>query len=384
MLEFSTMISGPYCGQLLGDLGADVIKVERPTGDPGRYAGGPYREPGFSAFFAHFNRNKRSLAVDLGQAAGRDAVRRVAEGCDVLVSNFRPGVMERLGLGYESLRAKNPGLVYVAITGFGPDGPYAHLPAYDHVIQGISGMMPVQGDGTAPRLVQGAVADKTTAMTAANAAVAALLARERGDGSGQLVQVPMIDAYAAFALPETLIPDTFPPLPGDPIDISDVFRTWETADGHVVGLLIEDGQFRGLCQALDRESVAEDERFSDITKRFLNMKALIAELEGEMRKWPTAEFVARAREFGAPFAPANDLAAFRADPQVAHRGTVQELEDPRFGPTRYLKPAVDYAATPSGLHRHPPRLGEHSEEVLRESGLSDEEVAALRESQAIR
>ncbi|MFP8872138.1 MAG: CoA transferase, partial [Myxococcota bacterium] len=165
VLDFTTVISGPMCTQVLGDYGADVIKIESPLGDPSRYSGAPFREPGFSGFLSQFNRNKRSVVVDLKIDAGRNLILDLVTHMDVVAENFRPDVMNRLGLGYEVLAARNPKLVYVAINGFGSDGPYADLPAYDQVMQGLVGLMPVQGGDGPPQLVQGAVADKSTALT---------------------------------------------------------------------------------------------------------------------------------------------------------------------------------------------------------------------------
>jgi len=387
VLDFSTVISGPLPTQALGDLGADVIKVEPPTGDPSRYAGAPFREPGFSAMLTQFNRNKRSIVLDLKQPAAQAAARRLAETCDVVLQNYRPGVAERLGLDYPQLCAGNPGLIFVSITGFGSDGPYAELPAYDHVIQGMTGMMPLQGSEQEPRLVQGGVADKTTGLTALSAVLAALLARERNGGRGQRVDVPMLDAYAAFALPEAMISRTFPPLESDGPSMGSVFRTWETADGHVVGLVIRDAEFQGLCRAIGREDMLDDPRFTGIVDRFANFDAWAEIAEDEIRKLPTREFIARARELGAPFAPVLDVDAFLSDPQTAHNQTAVELPDPRFageGSTRYLRHPVRYERTPATLRRHPPRLGEHTDEVLSEAGFSPDEIAELRSGGSIR
>ncbi|MCA9510385.1 MAG: CoA transferase, partial [Myxococcales bacterium] len=339
VLDLTSVISGPLCTQGLGDLGADVIKVEAPAGDPARYSGGPFREPGFSGFVAQLNRNKRSIVVDLKSEEGCALVRELAAAVDVVAENFRPGVMERLGLGWDALRARNPALVYLSINGFGADGPYAGLPAYDMVMQGLVGLMPEQGGDGPPALVQGSVADKSTALTAVSGVLAALLARERDPARrGQRVEVAMIDAYAAFALPDAMMSRSFPPLAGDASVASSYFRAWETADGHVVGVVIEDAQLAALCRALGRPDVAADPRFAKRAERFANYAALAGVLADEIRRHATAEFVARAREEGAPFAPVNDVDAFLADAHVRHRGTVTEQDDPRFGPVRYLKP----------------------------------------------
>jgi len=242
--------------------------------------------------------------------------------------------------------------------------------------------MPSQGGDGAPTLMKSLLADKCTAMTAASAAVAALLDRERNGGTGQRVDVPMLDAFAAYALPDMITTESFQPAEENPTGL-DIFRTWETADGHVVGIVIEDAQFQGVCRALDRADLVEDDRFSTFMGRIQHATLLFDVFEGELRKWPTSEFVERARKFGAPFGPVNDLAGFFADPQVRHNRTWEDVENPEAGTTRYLNHPVRYANTPASLRRHPPRLGQHTEEVLQEAGFDSSELRKLRESSVI-
>ena len=386
VLDFSTVISGPICTQALGDLGADVIKVESLAGDPARLSGAPFREPGFSGFLAQFNRNKRSIALDLKSPDGLDVAIRLAREADVLVENFRPGVMDRLGLGFEAVSEVNPRLVYLSVNGFGAGGPYASLPAYDQVIQGLTGLMPEQGGDGKPSLVQGGIADKSSGLTAVSAVLAALLARERSeDGRGQRIEVAMLDAFAAFALPESMMSRSFPPLVNEGPTASDFFRTWETRDGFVVGLIVQDHQFQALCRVLDRADLAEDERFAPALSRFANYADLVTILSEEIRRHPTHDFIERARSFGAPFTRVNDVDDFLADPQVQHRGTVTLRDDPRFSEsTRYLAPPYRFSETPASIRRHAPRLGEHSDEILAEAGFARDEVERLRESGVVR
>jgi crotonobetainyl-CoA:carnitine CoA-transferase CaiB-like acyl-CoA transferase len=381
VLDFTTMVSGPFCTQNLGDLGADVVKVEPPGGDPQRITGSPFRD-GVSGYFAQLNRNKRSVVLDLRRPEGRDAALRLAERADVVVENFRPGVADRLGIGWDALRSRNARLVYVAISGFGPDGPYAELPAYDHVVQGLTGMLPEQGGGGPPRMIQSVVVDKASGLAAASAAVAALLARERG-GAGQRIDVPMLDAYAAYMLPELLAPHAFPELPPEPNRAGQIlFRTWRTRDGWAVGIAVQDSQFRGLCRAVGREDLASDPRFATIAARFQNLAPLYALLEEAVARFSTAELVERARGFGAPFAPVHDFATFLADPQTRHNATVFEVAGAAGARTRYLTHAARYGGTPATFRRAPPRLGEHTGEVLREAGFAESEIRRLCESGA--
>jgi len=385
VLDFTTVISGPMCTQILGDLGADVVKVEPPMGDSARYSGAPFREPGFSGFLAQFNRNKRSIVVDLKSEGGRELILDLAPEFDVVVENFRPDVMDRLGIGYAALSERNPSLVYAAVNGFGSAGPYAKLPAYDQVLQGMVGRMPEQGGDGPPQLVQGAVADKSTSMTALGAVLAALLARERDpERRGQRVEIAMIDAFSAFSLCEPMMERSFPPLTNDVSVGRDFFRSWQTADGHVVGLIIQDSQYQGLCRVLGRADLAEDPRFAPMAERFANWLELVPLVAEEIRKHPTTAFLDAARREGAPFAPVNDLDDFLADPHVQQRGCVVDLEDPRFGAVKYLAPPMRFERTPAQIERHAPRLGEHTEEVLDELGIADERIASLKQSGAIR
>jgi crotonobetainyl-CoA:carnitine CoA-transferase CaiB-like acyl-CoA transferase len=380
VLDFTTVVSGPLCTQVLGDLGAEVVKVEAPRGDSARRMGPPFRA-GLGPVWVQFNRNKRAIVVDLQQPDGVAVVRRIAARADAVVENFRPGVADRLGIGYVALSAENPRLVYAAISGYGPDGPYADQPAYDTVIQGLTGFMHFQGTPDEPALVRGIAADKASGLSAASAVIAALFARER-TGRGQRVDVPMLDAYAAFALPDVLGPESFSPVEEQPagmLTATNIHRTWKTADGHVVMMIVEDAQFRAICRALDREELERDPRFDGLLSRLGNGVALYALLEVELAKWTTAELVERARRFGAPLAPVNGVREFMADPQARANRTVFEVEDPRAGTLRQIAHPARYSETPATLRRLPPQRGEHTDEVLAELGYSEAEIRALRE-----
>jgi CoA:oxalate CoA-transferase len=293
-------------------------------------------------------------------------------------------VAERLGIGYEELSALNPSLIYIAISGFGPSGPYRDLPAYDLVIQAMSGLGERQGTKEKPELVRSIVADKVSAMTAAYSAMAALYARTQS-GKGQRVDVSMMDAFSAFILPDLLENRTFLPEEDDvlPFDRADLYRCWPTVDGHVAMLVVQDGQFAGLCKALNREDLIKDERTSSLGARITNATELFDILGEEILKWKTKELVARSREYGAPLAPVNTIDEFVADPATKAAGTVYEAEDPTAGTMRFVGSPVEFAETPMTMRAFPPQLGQNSDEVLKEAGFDEAEIAALRESGAV-
>ncbi len=378
VLDFSTMVSGPLAGQNLGDLGADVIKIETTFGDTARWVGPPERK-GLNGFYTQLNRNKRCIAVDLKSGQGREIVQTLARTADVVLQNFRPGVADRLGIGYEELSRDNPGLVYVSVSGFGPDGPYSNQPVYDLVIQGMSGLMPIQGGaGNPPEMIKSVVADKTAAITAASSALAALLARERSNGQGQHVHVPMINAYAQFAMADTITPETFIPRSESEPLTPDLYRTWRCADGYLVGTVIEEKQYQNLCRCLGREDLLEDERFLNIANRMRNLEVMNDLLEPEFLKRPWRELLEELREHEIPFGPVYDMEGFISDPQVQHNGTIFEAEDPAAGTIRYVRHPGVYEKTPVTLRRHPPRLGEHTNEVLATAGFSEAQISQWR------
>ncbi len=376
VLDLSTIVSGPMCAMILGDHGADVIKVESPSGDTARWLGGA-GPPGLSGTFAQLNRNKRSVVLDLKSDAALQALRKLAGGADVVVENFRSGVADRLGVGYSALSRENPQLVYVAISGYGPDGPYAAQPAYDMVIQGLAGFAKILGSEDEPKLIANLVADKTTGLTAAYAVMAALYAREK-TGRGQKVDVAMIDAFAAFVWADAYGSRTWgvPPPPAQ-VDGDGIYRAWKTADGHVALLIVEDRHFEAMCHAIEREDLLGDERYATLAARVANWRDLDKVIEAAVRTRPTVELVERAHRFGMPMQPITDVDSFLADPQVRANEIAFELEGPEGKTMRVFKSPPRYASTPSNVRRTPPTLGQHTGEVLREVGLNDDEISRI-------
>jgi crotonobetainyl-CoA:carnitine CoA-transferase CaiB-like acyl-CoA transferase len=386
VIDITSMITGPLCAQQLGDLGADVIKIEPTYGEISRWMAPP-QKAGLTGFYTQMNRNKRSLALDLKSPEGITIIKKLAESADILVENFRGGVVDRLGIGCDALRALNDRLIYVSITGFGPTGPYADRPAYDPIAQGLVGMMPIQGKpfGGKPQLIQSAIVDKTTATTAAGAALAALYARDRpgGTGKGQRVDVPMIDAWAANSLADMIPVDSFMPNDmQDPAPLA-VLRTFETTDGYVVGMALQDNHFQALCHALECTELLDRPGMRNVGERVNDFGPWLDAIGEVMKRFSTADLLSRLDAAGVPFGPVKTIREFAEDPQAKHNRTIFDAEHPEAGTLRYVRYPGHLSATPACLHRHPPRLGEHSWEVLREAGYSDVAIERLIEDQIV-
>ncbi len=377
ILDLSRVLSGPAATVLLADQGADVIKVEPLSGDIVRRMGG--NPGGVTPGFLTTNRGKRSIALDLKTDAGIEVVKRLARSADVFVQNFRPGAIEGMGLGSEVIREINPRIIYVSISGFGDKGPYAHKRVYDPVIQALSGLADLQADNknARPRMVRTVIPDKTTALTAAQAITAGLLARER-NGKGQHIKIAMLDAVIAWLWPEGLGGLT---MVGNESEVLTGQRSrdliYETRDGYITAGAVSDAEWEGLCKALRRTRWLEDERFKTPRDRMRNAN-LRLEMTAEVLKEKTsAEWLARLDEFGVPCAPVLTRPQVVEQEQVKVNKLLFEYDHPGLGRVRQPRPAALFDVTPPGTKRIAPRLGEHSCEVLREHGFEAAEISAL-------
>ena len=384
IIDLTTMISGPFATMILGDQGAEVIKVEAPKqGDHVR--AGAHRSGGLAANFLNNNRNKRSIALDLKSAEGRDVLLRLAAGADVFVQNFRPGVVERLGVGEADIRAVRPDIVYVSLNGFGESGPYAAKPTYDPIIQAVSGLASVQGgsDENPPRLVRTIVPDKMTAVTAAQAITAALLARAKS-GEGQHVRLSMLDAVLAFLWSSDMGGQTFVDKPvSAQRAASFIDLIYETLDGHISVATMSNGEWQALTRALERPEWLEDLRFTSPALRDQNINERLSLVQEVLKTRTSADWLARLEAEGVPCAPALTRNELIAHEQVVASDILVTSDHPHAGRLRQARPAARFDKTPSGIRHGAPLLGEHSDEILAELGLSREEIAALRSAGVI-
>ena len=380
IIDMSAVIAGPMATQILGDQGAEVIKIENPgLGDMARYLGP--QSGGMGAMFVAVNRNKRSLALNLKSPQGKSIFLDLIKTADVVVENYRPGAMERMGLTYEALHGANPGLIYVAMSGFGQSGPYAKRRVYDPVIQAVSGIADSQSDreGT-PQLIQSIVADKVAALTVAQTITAALYAKAKGNG-GQYIEFNMLMAALAFQWPDAMYNLTFtdPAVARTP-DFADFYDIMPTKDGFVTVIVISDDEFVDFTRAAGKPDLAKDPRFANVFLRLQNAEALKGEMKTLMATFETAEIVNRLEAEDVPHARVLKRAEVIDDPQVKFIKALVSSTHPKAGPMREPRPAANFSMTPSTIRRPAPALGEHTSEILRELGKTDTDIAALRAS----
>jgi len=384
IVDFSQVVSGPLATMLLADQGADVVKVE-PLYGPGDVTRLPaYAKGGMSAFYLNNNRGKRSIALNLSSDEGRQIALDLCRDADVIVQNFRPGAMERLGLGYDAVKAINLNVVYCTISGFGPTGPYSDRPVLDPVIQGLTGVISRQFNPEIPfpDLVRNLYADKSSALTAAQAITAALLVRER-DGEGQHVEIPMLDATMYFFWPDGMMDQTVIDEDASPgFLLSSVYSLTECSDGKIVYFVTSDPMRQALYDALDHPEWKEDERFATMMaianpENFQALGVLLAEAFGALT---TAEVLERLIAADVPCGPILTAEEAIADPQIVHNETLQTWQHPAAGTVRQPRPAARFEKTPAAIAASASLRGEDSDAILTELGRSGDDIAALRDA----
>ncbi len=384
IIDLTSMISGPLATMLLADQGADVIKVENPReGDHTRASNN--RNNGLSAAFLNNNRNKRSVAVNLKHVRGVELVKQMARDADVFVQNYRPGVADRIGVGEDAIREVNPAIVYVSICGFGEEGPYAHKPVYDPLIQALSGLASVQAgsDSERPRLVRTILPDKLTGVTAAQAISAALLARAR-TGEGQHVRVSMLDSVVSFLWGSDMGSQTFvgADIPQQEA-ASFIDLIYETADGYISVAVQQNREWEGLTRALEKPEWREDERFKTPALRQKHIDVRLQMIQDALLARPAAEWLERLEAEDVPCAPVLTRTEVLSHPQVEASGVIIETEHEHAGRVRQTRPAARFSASPPEVRFGGPLLGEHTQEVLGELGYGADELNALAEDGAI-
>ncbi len=386
VLDLTRVLSGPYCTMMLADMGARVVKVEQPGKGDDTRAWGPPFQAGESAYFLSINRNKESITLNLKHPDGRRVLDALLERADVLVENFRPGTLERMGLGYAEVARRRPGLVYCSISGFGQTGPRRREPGYDAVLQGEGGLMSITGEQDGPAYRLGvAIADIVSGMFSAYGVAAALLARHR-TGRGQLVDVGMLDAVAAVLTYQAGIyfaTGAAPGRLGNRHPTITPYESLETADGELVVAVGNDQLWRTFCGVLGADDLADDPRFRTNKDRVAARETLRPMLVERLRARPAAEWLADLKAAGVPCGGVRDLEQVFTDPQVLERAMVVALDHPVAGAIRQLGVPVKLGGTPGAVRTPPPTLGQHTAAILGELGIGDAEAARLRAAGAI-
>lgn len=383
VLDLSRVLAGPWCTQNLADLGADVIKVERPgTGDDTRAWGPPYlkdaegRDTTEAAYYLSCNRNKRSITIDIASPEGAELVRRMAAKCDILIENFKVGGLKKYGLDYESIKAVNPRLIYCSVTGFGQTGPMAPLPGYDFMIQGMGGLMSITGErddlpGGGPQKAGVAVTDLFTGMYATVAILGALQERHNS-GLGQHIDIALLDCHVAMLANQALnyMTSGVPPKRAGNAHQNVVpYQVFAASDGHLIVAVGNDSQFRSYCQVMNRPDLATHPDYVTNTQRLINRDALIAELEAIMLTRTRDEWIADLQKAGVPSGPINNLKQVFEEPQVKAREIWRTIPHPVAGSAPTTASPIRYSETPIQYRMAPPLLGQHTDQILEELGL---------------
>ncbi len=387
VLDLTGVVSGPFATMFLADQGADVIKIEPTSGDITRRSRAALDKGGeFSALFISSNRGKRSLSIDIKSVAGREVLAKLVAQADVLVQNFRPGTMERLGLGADELRARHPRLIYVSISGVGETGPYVKKRVYDPIVQGLSGFADIQSQPVTnrPQMIRTIVCDKTTAVMTAQAVAAALYAREK-TGQGDHIRVAMLDVMISYLWPEGMMQYTIvgrEETSVDPNDRPDL--VFKTSDGYITCGTISDSEWQGFCRATGDPELANDPRFATPAARSANATARINKMAEYIAQHTTAEWLERLDAADVPCAPILRRKEIIHNEQVVARGIIAEFDQPKVGRVRQPKPAARFEINQTAIGGPAPRVGEHSREILRDLGYDDAAIEAMVRDKSIR
>ena len=398
VLDLSRVLAGPWASQNLADLGAEVIKIERPgSGDDTRAWGPPFlkdadgTETNNSAYYLSVNRGKKSVTLDISGSEGQRIARELAARSDVLLENYKVGGLAKYGLGYDEVRKINPRIVYCSITGFGQTGPHAHRPGYDFIFQGIGGLMSITGErddlpGGGPQKVGIAITDVLTGMYAALAITAALAHRER-TGVGQYIDLALLDTIVAFGANQIhnyFVSAKIPPRYGNAHANLAPYEVFPTADGHLILAAGNDGQWQSFCKAAERSELAADPRFRTNPDRIRNRKELIPLVRSIMKERTRKDWITRLDAAGVPCGPINDYREVFEDPQVRHRGLKIETPHPQSGSVPGIASPMRFSKTPVEYDRPPPLLGQHTREVLGGLlGMPDHELDRLASTKVI-
>jgi crotonobetainyl-CoA:carnitine CoA-transferase CaiB-like acyl-CoA transferase len=378
VIDLSHVMAGPTCAMLLADMGADVIKVEKIPGGDDSHRMVPPSIDGESAAFLVMNRNKRGIALDLKTEAGSRALSRLLEGADVLIENYRRGTMERMGFGYDALRASNPRLIYCSISGFGRTGPYADRGGFDLVAQGMSGLMSITGEGPGcPPMKSGAPVTDITAGILACVGILAALHSRASSGRGQMVDTSLFEAGIIQTYWQSAICFATGQAPGPmgtahPLNAP--YQAFAVADGWITVGAANQGNWLRLLEALEAPDLGDDSRFANNAERMRNLPALQAKLTPLFKRRSSAEWLRRLEEAGVPAGPVLDVNQMHADPQALARRMIVETTHPTAGEVRAIGLAIKFSETPGGVRRAAPVFGQHTREVLRDHGYSDAEV----------
>ena len=383
VLDLTGMVSGPVAAMMLADQGAEVIKVEPLTGELVRHMAAPHN--GVNPVFFSCNRGKKSIALDLKTEEGKKILLRLASEADVFMQNFRPGAIDRMGFGEEVIRKLNPKIIYVSISGFGNRGPYANSRVYDPVIQALSGATDIQADRDTgrPKMFRIIIADKVTALTAAQAVAAALYAREK-HGTAQHIELSMLDCMISFFWPEGMAGIVFAE---NEIDVRKLQGSqdliYKAKDKYITAGAVSDAEWQGMCKALNREDLVDDERFASPAGRVANAQ-IRKEITGEeIAKWNSSEILERLQAEGDPSAPLLDRMELLDNEQILANESIQRINIDGFGEVRQARPAARFSKTPTKLSRPAPKLGEHTHEVLSDIGINETERKNLLDKKII-